>query len=366
MRVVAHDPFVNLERAGDLGVPNSDLETLLRMCDAITLHVPLSDENRRAHRTRGNRRDAAGRHPGQRGAGRARGRTRPGRGARQRGSWAPPASTYTRPNRCPPTARCGTPPTSCSARILGASTFEAQRQVSRQIAVAVRDALLENDYSGALNAPFEAEDRDGAGAIMELGRCLGRLLAGLDDAPPRRIEVGYGGPRDGVLGPLAASVAVGFLEMRVEPPLNVVNALSIAAERGLEIARVRTQAVGDYTNYVELCATSAPGDERIVGGALMGTRMEPRIVRVGVFRVDTVPRGTCLLIRNRDQPGVIGAVGTVLGAANANIAEYHLARRRGGGRSLGVVRIDGQLPPDILRDLVELDAVDEVQQISFD
>ena len=365
MRVVAHDPFVNLERAGDLGVELVDLETLLRMCDAITLHVPLTDENRGLI----GRQEIAAMRPGVILVNAARGglvdeaALAEGLASGQLG--AAGLDVYeTEPLPADSPLR-GAPHLVFSPH-LGASTFEAQRQVSRQIAVAVRDALLEDDYSGALNAPFEAEDRDGAGAIMKLGRCLGRLLAGLDDAPPRRIEVGYGGPRDGVLGPLAASVAVGFLEAHVDPPLNVVNALSIAAERGLEIARVRTQAVGDYTNYVELCATSAPGDERIVGGALMGIRMEPRIVRVGVFRVDTVPRGTCLLIRNRDQPGVIGAVGTVLGAANANIAEYHLARRRGGGRSLGVVRIDGQLPPDILRDLTELDAVDEVQQIVFD
>ena len=94
--------------------------------------------------------------------------------------------------------------------------------------------------------------------------------------------------------------------------------------------------------------------------------MEARIVRVGTFNVDTVPRGTCLLIRNRDQPGVIGAVGTILGEANANIAEYHLARRRGGGRSLGVVRIDGEVPPEVLNGLRALDAIDEVRQVIFD
>ena len=145
-----------------------------------------------------------------------------------------------------------------------------------------------------------------------------------------------------------------------------MNALSIAAERGLEIVRVRTQAVGDYTNYVELGVRYGRRETEVVGGALMGARMEPRIVRVGRFRVDTQPLGTCLFIHNRDRPGVIGAVGTVLGEANANIAEYHLARRRGGGRSLGVVRIDGEVPAEVLRGLNELDGIDEVRQIHFD
>ena len=104
----------------------------------------------------------------------------------------------------------------------------------------------------------------------------------------------------------------------------------------------------------------------VVGGALMGSRMEPRIVRVGTFRIETEPRGTCLLIRNQDQPGVIGAVGTVLGEANANIAEYHLARRKGGGQSFGVVRIDEELPAETLRLLEDLDGIEEVRQANFD
>lgn len=367
MRVVAYDPFVNEERAEDLGIELVDLDALLGMAHAVTLHVPLMEENRGLI----GREEIAAMRPGAILVNAARGglvdETAVAEGLASGQLGAAGLDVYeTEP--LPADSPLREAPHLVFTPHLGASTFEAQRQVSRQIAVAVRDALLEGDYSGALNAPFEADDREGSGPIMTLGRCLGQLLGGLGDAPPRRLEVRYGGPRDGVLGPLAASVAVGFLERRVDPPLNVVNALSIAADRGLEIARVRTQAVGDYTNYVELAASSSPNPAgaRIVGGALMGSRMEPRIVRVGPFRVDTVPRGTCLLIRNRDQPGVIGAVGTILGEANANIAEYHLARRRGGGRSLGVVRIDGALPAEVLNGLRELDAIDEVRQVIFD
>ena len=370
MRVVAHDPFVSADRASDLGVELASLDDLLPACHAITVHVPLSEENRGFI----GRRELAAMRPGSILVNAARG------GLVDEAALAESLASghlgaagldvfETEP--LPADSPLRDAPQLVFSPHLGASTYEAQRQVSRQIAISVRDALVDGDYSAALNAPFEAEDRDGAGPIMDLGYRLGRLLAGLEDAPPSRIDVRYGGPRDGVLGPLAASVAVGFLERRVDPPLNVVNALSIAAERGLEIVRVRTQAVGDYTNYVELSAASGRGRGRraggmVVGGALMGSRMEPRIVRVGTFRIETEPRGTCLLIRNRDQPGVIGAVGTVLGEANANIAEYHLARRKGGGQSFGVVRIDEELPAETLRLLEDLDGIEEVRQVNFD
>lgn len=364
MRVIAHDPFVSSERASDLGVELADLDVLLPACHAITVHVPLSDENRGFI----GRTELAAMRPGAILINAARGGLIDEAAlaeALRSGHLGAAGLDVFATEPLPADSPLRDAPQLVFSPHLGASTFEAQRQVSRQIAISVRNALLEDDFSAALNAPFEAENHDGAGPMMYLGRCLGRLLAGLDDAAPRRIEVRYGGPRDGVLGPLAASVAVGFLERRVDPPLNVVNALSIAGERGLEIVRVRTQAVGDYTNYVEL-GVRYRRETEVVGGALMGARMEPRIVRVGTFRIDTQPLGTCLFIRNRDQPGVIGAVGTVLGEANANIAEYHLARRRGGGRSLGVVRIDGELPPEVLRGLNELDGIDEVRQIHFD
>lgn len=370
MRVVAHDPFVSADRASDLGVELASLDELLPACHAITVHVPLSEENRGFI----GRRELAAMRPGSILVNAARG------GLVDEAALAESLSSghlgaagldvfETEP--LPADSPLRDAPQLVFSPHLGASTYEAQRQVSRQIAISVRDALVDGDYSAALNAPFEAEDRDGAGPIMDLGYRLGRLLDGLEDAPPSRIDVRYGGPRDGVLGPLAASVAVGFLERRVDPPLNVVNALSIAAERGLEIVRVRTQAVGDYTNYVELSAASGRGRSRraggmVVGGALMGSRMEPRIVRVGTFRIETEPRGTCLLIRNQDRPGVIGAVGTVLGEASANIAEYHLARRKGGGQSFGVVRIDEELPAETLRLLEDLDGIEEVRQVNFD
>lgn len=374
MRVVAHDPFVSAERASDLGVELASLDELLPACHAITVHVPLSEENRGFI----GRKELAAMRRGSILVNAARGGLVDEAALAEAlgsGHLGAAGLDVFETEPLPADSPLRDAPQLVFSPHLGASTYEAQRQVSRQIAISVRDALVDGDYSAALNAPFEAEDRDGAGPIMDLGYRLGRLLDGLEDAPPSRIDVRYGGPRDGVLGPLAASVAVGFLERRVDPPLNVVNALSIAAERGLEIVRVRTQAVGDYTNYVELSAATGRGRGRgtgrgrsgmVVGGALMGSRMEPRIVRVGTFRIETEPRGTCLLIRNQDRPGVIGAVGTVLGEANANIAEYHLARRKGGGQSFGVVRIDEELPAETLRLLEDLDGIEEVRQVNFD
>jgi len=117
---------------------------------------------------------------------------------------------------------------------------------------------------------------------------------------------------------------------------------------------------------VQLAATSDDGRELTVCGALLGEREHTRIVRIGDFHVDTVPHGTLLLVHNRDVPGVIGEVGTRLGAAGVNIAEYHQARREAGGEALGVVRVDGAVPADVLEELRRLPAVETVGQVIFD
>ena len=144
----------------------------------------------------------------------------------------------------------------------------------------------------------------------------------------------------------------------------MVNALAIAGERGIEVARVRTGGGGDYTNHVELHARCGEV-EHVVGGALLGEGQHPRIVRIGPFHVDIVPRGTLLLVCNRDVPGVIGEVGSRLGCAGVNIAEYHQARREAGGEALGVVRVDGRVPVEVLDDLRSLEAVESVGQVTY-
>ncbi|MGH7539749.1 MAG: ACT domain-containing protein, partial [Gemmatimonadota bacterium] len=199
---------------------------------------------------------------------------------------------------------------------------------------------------------------------------LGTLLAELSDGRCRRVDVRYAGPVAGALRPLAAAAVEGFLRPTVEPPINVVNALALAAERGIEVGRVRIGEVRDYTNYVELRgylgSDGILGTEIVVGGALLGDRQHPRIVRIGDFHVDTVPRGTLLLIRNRDVPGVIGEVGSRLGSAGVNIAEYHQSRREAGGDALGVVTLDGAVTRELLDTLRGLPAVESVRQVSFD
>lgn len=365
MRTLAYDPYVSADRANELGIALVPLEKLLETSDIVTLHVPLSAENR-----------------GLIGAGEI-GRMKDGamlinaaRGglvdeaalaeALESGKLGGAGLDVYEREPLPGDSPLRRVPNTVFTPHLGASTAEAQAEVSRQIAVAVRDALLSSDIQAALNAPFEAGERGRVAPVMDLGRRLGMLLSEIEDGRCHRVEVQYAGTIAGVLQPLTAAAIAGFLTSRVEPPINVVNALSVAAEQGIDVARIRTGRVHDYTNHVQLTAISDDESEATVSGALLGEGEHTRIVRIGDFHVDTVPQGTLLLIENRDVPGVIGQVGTRLGAAGVNIAEYHQARREAGGAALGVVRVDGEVPPDVLEELRSLSAVENVRQVIFD
>ncbi|MDH3732100.1 MAG: phosphoglycerate dehydrogenase [Gemmatimonadota bacterium] len=366
MHVVAYDPYVPADRANELGLSLVTFKKLLESADIVTLHVPLTGENRGLigadeisrmrdgailiNAARGGLVDEAAL-----AAALVSGKLR-GAGLDVFEREPLPADSPLREA-----------PNLVFTPHIGASTSEAQAEVSRQIAVAVRDALLSANYQTALNAPFEEGERGRIAPVMELGRRLGILLGQLDDGRCQRIEVEYAGTIPGVLRPLAAAALEGFLTRQVEPPLNVVNALSIAGERGIEVARVRTGVVRDYTNHVLLRATHGAGeDELIVSGALLGEGEHTRIVRIDDFHVNTEPTGTLLLVQNRDIPGVIGEVGTLLGAAGVNIGQYHQARTAVGGSALGVVTIDGAVPGAVLDEICSIDAVTEVRQVIFD
>ncbi|MEE9577959.1 MAG: NAD(P)-dependent oxidoreductase, partial [Gemmatimonadota bacterium] len=248
---------------------------------------------------------------------------------------------------------------------LGAATLEAQREVALEIARRVRDALIAADLTAALNVPqIDPAERARLEPLLELGRRLGVVLSALTDGRCQRLEVRYAGSMRRVLRLLAAASLEGYLRSTVASPLNLVNALAVADERNIDVARVRRRRIADYAHYVELTATGGPR-EQVVGGALLeeGHR---RLTRVGRFHVDATPRGNLVLVKNRDVPGVIGEVGSCLGEAEVNIAEYHLARSEAGGEALGVIRTDAPLSEELLEELLGLPSVIAVRQVVLD
>jgi D-3-phosphoglycerate dehydrogenase / 2-oxoglutarate reductase len=252
---------------------------------------------------------------------------------------------------------------------IGASTVEAQRSVSVDVCQAVRDALLRGELSRSINAAGVEDGRwDDVRPALLLTRQLaavGRaLLASRGARAIDRIDVSPGDALTRARDALLASAALGVLAPVVaNERLNLINARALTAARGIALSVTEGEPLGETgietgvesrgaTYSVAVRLTSGPEDITVAGVAHPDAT--PRITRIGAFHVDVHPRGTLLILTNRDVPGVIGHVGTALGAAGVNIAEYHQARLAQGGEALAAVAVDGSVGDALRHTLLTL------------
>ncbi|MGI9090251.1 MAG: phosphoglycerate dehydrogenase [Gemmatimonadaceae bacterium] len=262
---------------------------------------------------------------------------------------------------------------------IGASTAEAQRNVAVDACAAVRDALLRGELSRSINV---AEGEPGRWAELRPARTLVRHAAAIAQAMlvsqgsgvVGRIDVRGGPSIAGVRDALLASAALGVLEAVVEHDrLNVINARSIAEGRGIELSFTETADMERASGVHALEVRLTGGVRDItVGGVAQGTHEGAhqgdgavRITRIGAFRVDVCPRDTLLILTNNDVPGVIGRVGTILGEAGVNIAEYHQARLAQGGEALAAVSVDGNMNVALKQQLLALSDVRTATVVTF-
>ncbi|MBA3969427.1 MAG: ACT domain-containing protein, partial [Gemmatimonadetes bacterium] len=199
----------------------------------------------------------------------------------------------------------------------------------------------------------------------DLADRLGRLGRTLLPGALSTVELRYAGPREEAPRPLLLAALRGAMHDVVDRrAINLVNAQHVASERGIETAWTQVAGRAEGGQDIELRLDG--GDRSVrVGGAVFG-ESHGRITRIGSFHVDIAPRGTLLVLRNRDVPGVIGRVGTLLGEAGVNIAEYHQARLQAGGEALAAVSVDSPLTADTLERLGHIPEVLDARQVQMD
>jgi D-3-phosphoglycerate dehydrogenase len=144
--------------------------------------------------------------------------------------------------------------------------------------------------------------------------------------------------------------------------VNLVNAIHLAESRGIHVGRSLLET---GTGFAEALEARVRGDgcETRVAGAVRGDH--PRITRIDDYEVDIRPEGVLVILRNRDVPGVIGSVGTLLGEAGVNIGEYHQGRIEAGGEAMAAIALDGKLDGEMLRRLEDLPDVLAVHQVAL-
>ena len=248
---------------------------------------------------------------------------------------------------------------------LGASTSEAQTRASVDICQQVLDYLLRGEIRNALNLPrIPSEVMDELAPWMELARRLGRLLAGTLEEPCGQLEIGFQGRLSGMnTAPITRSLLAGFLQPALDVPVNMVNAPTLAENRGILIEERKSERIRDFASMLSARAICGKSIAE-VAGTLFGHR-QLRIVRIGGFSLEAIPEGHLMIVRNHDTPGAIGRIGSLLGESRVNIRAMHLAPpRRLDGQALSVFNVAPPPSAELLKavlalpDVVRVVAVD--------
>ncbi|MEO5363905.1 MAG: phosphoglycerate dehydrogenase [Magnetococcus sp. DMHC-8] len=250
---------------------------------------------------------------------------------------------------------------------LGASTVEAQENVAVQIAEQIADFLLNGTVQNALNIPAVSEgELPVLRPFLNLADKLGTMMGQLTETGIERIEITYEGEvsqlnRKPITNVLLNSLLTPILETGV----NIVNAPLIAEERGIEVVEASNKRCRTgFTSMITVAIVTERG-ERCISGTLFNNGQQPRVVSMNQVPIEATPEGNLLFVANQDSPGLIGRVGTILGNAGINIANFHLGRAAAGGRAIAFINVDQDVPVKIMQALREVPNVLEVKLVRY-
>src|SRR4051812_11041185 len=366
LKVVAYDPFLSAEAASKLGVELVDLPEIFRRSDAITLHVPLTEQTR-------NMVGAAQMAQMRKGAlivNCARGGLVDEKAladalrSKHLGGAALDVFEVEPPPADHPLFACEN---FIATPHLGGSTEDAQQNVAVIVCESMVDYLTTGTIRNAVNVPnVSGEVLERMGPFLRLSEKLGSFAGQLalqgESAAPEAIEISLAGEVSRhPSAPITAAVLKGVLGTFLAEPVNEVSAPALARERGLSVTEVITSDTPDFASVVTVRLRGARSSTE-VAGTIVGKR-EPRLVRVAGFDVEAVPEGHVIVFHNKDAPGVIGNVGHMLGEAQVNIAQFALARDRSRGEALALVNVDTPASAELLEKLRRLPNVRRVQQV---
>ena len=367
MTIVAYDPFIAQEQARDLEIELTTLDEVYARADFLTVHTPLTAE------TRGliDREVMSKMKPGARIINCARGGLVDEEAlaeAIKNGTIAGAAvDVFTKEPPPPDHPLLGLEQVIVTPH-LGASTTEAQEGVAYTVAEQMRDYLLTGALKGAVNVPMVGlKELNLMQPYVVLAEQLGRFQAQLVDKAVSEVRIEFAGE---IVDIDAAPVVRGFLSgllRDVSARVNVVNAFLIADERGIKVTTTYVRTSGDKTPAIHTEIYAGQSRQSLAGnlfGVGSQTR-EGRITEIDGFHLEAIPHGHMVVMRNRDVPGVIGSVGTILGQGGVNISRFHLGRHAPGGDAIAVIEVDAPLNKETLQSLRSLEQVISAQPIEL-
>ncbi len=362
MNVIAFDPFLTEERAVELGVEKVELDDLLSRADFITIHVPKNEK------TAGliNKAAIAKMKDGVRIINCARGGIvveADLKEALDSGKVAGAALDVFETEPAKENVLFGHENVVCTPH-LGAATTEAQVNVAIQVAEQLADYLVNGAIVNALNMPsISAEDAPRLKPYLKLAEQLGSFAGQITDSAIKKINIAYEGTVTDVnTKPLTAVLVANILKEQTDT-VNMVNAMSIAESRGIELSETKKGSSQDWRSVI-IVKVETENRDRSVSGTLF-TGKEPRVVEIEGVRIEAGLTENMLFIRNEDKPGLIGHVGSILGKAKQNIADFNLGRKPDGDSAICLLSLDEPLSDKVMNEIEALDQVTMAKKLHF-
>jgi D-3-phosphoglycerate dehydrogenase len=247
---------------------------------------------------------------------------------------------------------------------LGASTAEAQENVALQVAEQISDYLLTGAITNALNMPsISAAEAQKVRPWIQLAEKLGSFAGQLTGTSLTAVEIAYEGTAAALNTRALTQAALAGLLRPMLAGVNMVNAPIIARERGIKVSETRRDAAGTYEGAIKVVVTMETGTRRVAGTVFSDGR--PRMVQIKDIDLDAAFAPHMLYVVNEDKPGFIGRLGTLLGDAKVNIANFTLGRSAPGQDAICLVEVDGEVPQNAIAAIAKLPQVRMAKALAF-
>jgi D-3-phosphoglycerate dehydrogenase len=362
MKVVAYDPFLSEERASEMGVEKVELDELLKRADFITLHVPLTDSTRNIL----SKENLEKTKKGVRIINCARGGLVDEMALAEllkSGHVAGAAFDVFAVEPATENPLFNLPNVVCTPH-LGASTTEAQENVALQVAEQMSNYLLDGAVENALNMPsMTAEEAKVMGPWVKLAESLGSFIGQVTEEAIETINITYDGVASEMnVKALEAAVIAGIMQA-VNPDVNMVSAPLIAKERGIQISKTTQDASGTFDGFIKLDIQTVEKYRTIAGTVFSDGK--PRFIQIKGITIDSEIGEHMLYTTNKDVPGVLGKLGTLLAEHGENIANFTLGRASEGGDAIAMTFLDTPIKAETVAALKDTGLFQRVIPLHF-
>jgi len=362
MHVVAYDPYLSAERATELGVEKAELDDLLARADFISLHTPKTPETKNIISAEA----IAKMKKGARLVNCARGGLVDEaalKAALDSGHLAGAALDVFSEEPAKDSILFGNEKVVATPH-LGASTEEAQENVALQVAEQIADYLLTGAIVNALNMPsISAQEAQLVRPWISLAEKLGAFAGQLTETSIEAVEILYEGSVTALNQRALTQAALAGLLKPHLPEVNMVNAPVVAKERGIKVSETRRDRMGVYEGYIKI-TVETPVLKRSVAGTVFSDG-RPRLIQVKDINLDAEFAPHMLYVTNEDKPGFIGRLGTLLGEAKVNIANFTLGRHTPGEDAIALVEVDSGIDDKVLAAIRRLPLVKQAKALEF-